>query len=195
MARPRDFDRQQALERAMHIFWSKGYEGATMPDLLEGMGVSRSSLYNAYGDKLALFHEVVAHYRQTIGESKRQPLLRSDSAKQCIRSYLQLLVDTALSGDGTHPGGCLFTNLATSLETADESVRQTVLHSLNQLEQQLYDVLERGRQSGEIAADKDIRSIARMLLGLAQGINVVSRASKDREQLEGMVRAAMTALE
>lgn len=192
MARPAQFNNEKALHEAMRIFWQKGYDGTSLPDLLQGMKVSRSSLYNSYQDKQTLFHHTLTYYQQTIGASKREALTGAHSAKEGIRQYFDRLIEVALSEE--LPGGCFFTNVATSLETADEHTRQRVYESLKSLEKSFYEVLFRGQQSGEIDPSKDIRGQASLLLGLSQGINVLSRVYKEIELFENMVNAALEGL-
>src|SRR5262249_32399231 len=136
-----------------------------------------------------LFHQTLTYYQETIGASKREALTGADSAKEGIRRYFKRLMDIAISDE--LPGGCFFTNLATSLETADEHTRQRVEASLKSLEELFYEVLFRGQQRGEIDPNTDIRKKASLLLGLSQGMNVLSRVFKDTELFDNMVNAAL----
>ncbi len=189
MVRPKQFNNETALYEAMRIFWTKGYDGTSLPDLLLGMNVSRSSLYNSYQDKQALFHQTLTYYQQTIGASKREALTGAPSAKEGIRQYFNRVIEIALSEE--LPGGCFFTNVATSLETADEHTRDRINESLKSLENLFYEVLLRGQQTGEIDPNTDIRKQASLLLGLSQGINVLSRVYKEQELFENMIHAAL----
>ncbi|MEC0268313.1 TetR/AcrR family transcriptional regulator [Paenibacillus anseongense] len=189
MVRPKQFNNEKALNEAMQMFWTKGYDGTSLPDLLQCMNVSRSSLYNSYQDKQTLFHQTLTYYQQTIGASKREALTGAHSAKDGIRQYFYRLIKIALSEE--LPGGCFFTNVATSLETADENTRQRVYESLKSLEELFYNVLLRGLQMGEIDPNKDIRKKASLLLGLSQGINVLSRVYKEKELFENMINTAL----
>ncbi|MEK8130307.1 TetR/AcrR family transcriptional regulator [Paenibacillus filicis] len=189
MVRPLEFDNKQALRAAMQTFWTKGYDGASLPDLLLAMDISRSSLYNTYKDKPTLFQQTLTYYQQTIGASKREALTKAPSAKEGIWQYFYRLLEVALSEE--FPGGCYFTNIATSLETADEQTRQQIEDSLRSLEQLFYETLRRGQQQGEFDPEQDMRKKAALLLGLSQGLNVLSRVYKDRERFEPMIHAAL----
>jgi TetR/AcrR family transcriptional repressor of nem operon len=189
VVRPKQFNNEKALHEAMRIFWRKGYDGTSLPDLLLSMNLNRSSLYNAFQDKQTLFHQTLTYYQETIGASKREALTGAHSAEEGIRQYFYRLIEIALSDQ--LPGGCFFTNVATSLETADEHTRQRVKESLKSLEELFYDVLFRGQQKGEIDPNTDIRKKASLLLGLSQGINVLSRVYKEIDLFENMINAAL----
>ncbi len=104
MGRPREFDEPAALDAAMRVFWEKGYEGASIDDLTSAMGINRSSLYSTFGDKEALFHKVVAHYRQGpmafFGKALDQPTARG-AIEGLLRGTVRFLADSS------HPKGCL----------------------------------------------------------------------------------------
>lgn len=192
MVRPKQFDREQALRSAMHLFWTKGYEATSIPDLLRHMGLSRSSLYETYGDKRALFIEAFDHYRH-VGERKRDLLRNAESAREGIRSYFEMHIDFSL--DERLPGGCLVTNTAVSLDAdADPDIRRMVEERFAGLEEEFYRLLEKGRRSGELDGRTNSRELARLFNGLSHGISVVARVNRDRRVLEDMVNAALALL-
>ena len=189
MARPKEFEREEALQKALYIFWEKGYEATTLLELLERMSISRSSLYNTFGDKQALFREALNLYLQEFG-ARRIALLRTATlAKQGIATYFYDHIEVALAD--TYPGGCFVTNTAATLKTADEQIVDSITQGTDQLEAAFYGLLQRGQETGEIARDKDIQALARLFVGIAYGINVVARVSPNRERLEDMANAAI----
>ncbi len=192
MARPKEFEREEALQAALYLFWEKGYDATTLPELLEKMSISRSSLYDTFGDKQALFREALNLYLHQFA-ARRMPFLRkAKSAKQGITAYFQDHIEVALAD--AYPGGCFVTNTATTLKTTDEQIVNLITHGTEQLEEEFHALLQRGQEAREIPRDKDIQALARLFVGIAYGINVVARVSSNRERLEGMANAAIQTL-
>jgi len=155
------------------------------------MHLSRSSLYNTFGDKQTLFHHTLDYYQGTIGAFKRQPLVQEgEPAKERIRLYFHRLMEAALSEDW--PGGCYFTNAAASLETADEETKAKIKGSLLSLEAAFLDVLMQGQEAGELDPSLNLKHKASMLFGLSQGMNVAARVYRDKAMLEAMLEGALT---
>lgn len=192
MARPKEFDRHTALRNAMYIFWSKGYEGTSISDLTEAMEISRSSMYETFGDKQALFLEALNHYLQLNAQGRDNILNNAISVKQGMRDFFCGVIDFVLNDD--HPNGCFFTNTATSLGTLHEDVHAIIKNAAKQRENSFYVFFEGGQHSGEIKPDKDIRALARFFEGLVRGISVVATIHKERIVLEDMVKVALEVL-
>jgi TetR/AcrR family transcriptional regulator, transcriptional repressor for nem operon len=193
MSRPREFNREEALQKALHTFWEKGYEGTKLPDLLGRMGINRSSFYNTFGDKQTLFMEIMRFYNQRFAKKRFIRLRANKSVKQGFHEYFADNIAVAV-GEGL-PGGCLVTNTTTALNIAEPQIVESVLQSLPDMEQAFYAVLERGQKSGEIAKEKDICAIARLFIALSYGLNISARLHADREVLEDMVKAALSILD
>lgn len=132
MARPRTFELESALEDAMNVFWAKGYEGASLPDLLSEMGIARGSLYKAYGDKRALFLDALALYDRTALTPAIDLLrgARDAGAKDPIGTLFASVVDAARHGDRR---GCLMCNAAAGPAAEDEEIARTVAAMLRRL--------------------------------------------------------------
>jgi TetR/AcrR family transcriptional repressor of nem operon len=193
MARPKKFDREEVLQKALYTFWEKGYEATTLPDLLESMGINRSSFYNTFGDKQALFHEVMSLYYQQTAIQRLTILQKAKSAKQGLRDYFKHNIDVAVADYS--PGGCLLTNTATNLKTIDEEIAQSITQSVDRLEQGIYRLLEKGQRSGEIPSDKDIKAMARLFIATSYGLNITARINPDREVLEDIAQAVLSTLD
>jgi TetR/AcrR family transcriptional repressor of nem operon len=193
MARPRNFDRDTALQKAMHLFWTKGYEGTSMSDLTEVMGISRSSLYETFGDKQKLFLEALNHYSEQIDRKKAASFANAVSMKQGMKNFLFGTVDFLLKQD--LPGGCFYTNTATALGTLDESIQLAIQSGLSKNETFFYTILERGKQNGEIDSEQDIQALSRFFVGLVRGMTVVARITKDRKVLEDIVQVGLKVLD
>jgi TetR/AcrR family transcriptional regulator, transcriptional repressor for nem operon len=193
MARPREFDREEVLQKALYTFWSKGYAATTLPDLLESMGINRSSFYNTFEDKQALFSEVMSLYYQQTAIKRLAILQRAKSAKQGLQDYFRHNIDVAVAE--YNPGGCLLTNTVTNLNTIDAEIARSIVQGIDRLDQALYALLDRGQRSGEIASNKDIKAIARLMMSVSYGLNIAARVNPSREILEDMAKAAISTLE
>ncbi|HEX3044913.1 MAG TPA: TetR/AcrR family transcriptional regulator [Bacillota bacterium] len=193
MARPKEFDRNTALLKAMQVFWAKGFEGASMSDLTETMGISRSSLYETFGDKEDLFLEALNFYMQDIDRRRMATFTRTGSVKQGMKDFLYGAVKFVLNEE--QPGGCFLTNTATALGTLDPHFQEMIRRHLEKQEEEFYLLLEQGVKSGEISPEKNPRELARFFVGLIRGVTVVARIHKDRKLLEDIVNVGLKAMD
>src|SRR5262245_4209103 len=122
--RPRAFDIDLALDRALTVFWRKGYEGASLPDLTRAMGINRPSLYAAFGNKETLFRKAVARYLEGPGQYV-QEALRAPTARTMVEQLLQGTIDMVAGAD--HPPGCLLVHGALVCGQANASIRRTLI--------------------------------------------------------------------
>jgi TetR/AcrR family transcriptional regulator, transcriptional repressor for nem operon len=193
VGRPKEFDREEVLQKALYTFWEKGYDATTLPDLLVSMGINRSSFYNSFGDKQTLFREVMSLYYEQVGIQRLAILQKAKSVKQGLWDYFNHNIDVAVAA--YNPGGCLLTNTATTLKTIDEQVSSLIVQAVERMEQALFNLLEKGQQSGELAPNKDIKAIARLIIAVSYGLNIAARVHPDREMLLDMAKAAMLTLD
>src|SRR5271156_6526779 len=123
--RPREFDPEQALEKAMRLFWSRGYDAISMADLRAELGITQASLYAAFSNKEKLFYEAVELYRHTAGFSTTAALATGANAREAIRAMLQAAVDAFSAPDA--PGGCLLILGATNCPIESKTVQDHLL--------------------------------------------------------------------
>ncbi len=192
MSRPRSFDESDVLNRALDAFWRQGYEATSMQDLVDAMGISRASLYNAFGSKHALFIEVLKHYEQR-RMHKTVERLRDASmpAKDAIRDVLEQAADDATTTDGR---GCLMTKTATEMCARDPECADRVHSSFARIEAAFEAALERGRAAGKLAVD-DVQAVARFLTNSLQGLRVMATAHTDPSALRDVVNVTMQIIE
>ena len=193
MARPREFDRDAVLDRAMGAFWTKGYAATSVEDLLAQMGIQRGSLYATFGDKRSLFLHALERYQRVVSRELLATLDAPDSGLAAIRQFFRLRIERAL--DRTRPPGCLVTNSAVELPGRDRDAAARVGASLAGLEAAFLRALRRARARGELPRDRDLRALARFLTSSAQGISVMAKTFPERRVLEDVVRVAMVALD
>lgn len=186
MTRTVDFNQEKILDKAMLVFWQKGYEKTSLQDLLQATGISRSSLYNTFNDKAHLFTACVAHYRKKTA-FRKEILLNACNVKEGLREYFKQRIAASYSS----PLGCLITNTAVEDILLSESLKPEVdalvQDQFTELEKIFFDLLEKGKQSGEIAASVDIKAQAFLFLNLNHSINVMAKAKMDRSDVEHMV--------
>ncbi|WP_282609928.1 TetR/AcrR family transcriptional regulator [Pelagibius sp. Alg239-R121] len=186
MARTKEFDIEQALERAMTAFWSHGFAGTSVHDLVEAMQIQRGSLYGTFGDKRTLFRLAYERYderRQKGMDSKAPPT-------QAIRAWFARLVDEGCAENGTR--GCFIVNTALELEMHDDAMRETVAKSLQSIETFFFDNIEAGQRDGSINTGVDARKTAQSMLSSVIGLRVLSRSRPERPLLQNIADSAIS---
>ena len=193
MARHREFDHDAVLDKAMDLFWERGYGATSIQDLVEATGVNRASMYGTFGNKQRLFLAALDHYVSKISASRLEQLRAPGSAKVALRSYFEGMVDFARR-DGRRLG-CLLTNSAVEIAPHDAGIAESLRASFGTVEEVLFEVIRRGQAQGEFGADKDPRELARFLVGVIQGLRVLMRARADEAHLRDVVAIALSSLD
>jgi TetR/AcrR family transcriptional repressor of nem operon len=182
MARPREFDEDAALDRALQVFWAKGYEPASLDDLCAATGLARSSLYAAFGDKRALFMRALARYEDGAVARLEAALARPLPFGAALAAFLSRLIDDIVAGPGRR--GCFIGNSAAELPGSDRAAGARVRRSLARVEATLRTALVRAQRRGEFAAGADPAALARFLTAGIQGLRLVGKANPDRAALD-----------
>jgi len=189
--RPRSFDRDQALTRAMEVFWAKGYAVASMAELTAAMGINAPSLYAAFGSKETLFREAVELYQRTQGEDVWTLLEGEAPVRNAVEALLLAAAEAAACPD--KPKGCLIVLSGAHPDQLPDGVcgdlEDIRARSMALLETRLREA----RASGEIGAGSDPAAIAAFYATVYQGMNLRARDGATPEELRGTVRAAMAA--
>ncbi len=193
MARPREFNPDEALEQAMQAFWSKGYEATSLSDLTRAMGISRSSFYETFGSKHALFLDAIERFGDTAVERSVAGLEGDGPARAAIAQVFGRVVDNAV-GRGDRRG-CFVCNCATEVSPHDPEAAARVAACLGRFEAAFHAAVTRGQRAGEIAADRDPRALARYLTSSLNGLGVMTKARPDRAALDDVVRVVLSALD
>ena len=186
------FDPDVALSRAMEVFWAKGYEAASLSELLQHMGINKKSLYDTFGNKRSLFLKALEHYSQTVIKSIQAQLLEPGSS---MTHLMQLLKDMQQTHGRPGSKGCMLgTNIA-DFCTDDDEIARTLRRGLKQLEDSLYIAFKRAQEAGELKASTNPRDLARMMVCLHQGMALVGRILDSETLLESVVGATTNLLE
>jgi TetR/AcrR family transcriptional repressor of nem operon len=192
MARPKEFDRDQALACAMDVFWTKGFENASLDDLTQATGVGRQSLYDTFGDKRALYLAALQHYREA-GEGEMLAALEGPQPlRLAVRACLDYVI-RAVSTEGKRRG-CLLVDAAVERSEHDEDVRRCVEGACGARTKALERRFIRAQKEGELGAHHDPRALAHFFYSTVQGLIVVAKSSGDRQALEQIARVALSVL-
>lgn len=192
MARPREFDTLEALDRAMELFWASGYEATSLQDLIDGMAVSKSSFYDTFGSKHDLYVMSLGRYMQTVLADTVESLESGASGREAIVELFDALVKYLASPAGVR--GCFLDNAAVELAAHDAQVRRQVETGHAQLVSAFQHAVKRGQAAGEIAGH-DARSLARYLMSLRHGLIVSARTRPSRRRLHAVARLGLGLLD
>ncbi len=186
--RPREFDVDEALTAALRVFWSKGYEGASLSDLTEAMGITRPSLYAAFGNKEALFRKALDLYEREklayVGEALAAPTARQ-VAERMLRGSL------ANQMSECEPKGCLGVISSVACGQEAESIRAHVIERRASSHQAIIDRFEQAKAEGDLPAHVEVSGLTTYLLALLQGMAVQAGSGASREQLEGLIETSL----
>jgi TetR/AcrR family transcriptional repressor of nem operon len=190
--RPREFDETKVLERAMQYFWSRGYEGAALADLLDAMGISRQSLYDTFGNKRQLFIRSIEHYR-AVHLSQALALLRAEGSqlenvKATMRFFERLAADRRCRG-------CLVANALVEVAPHDEEIAALLEETLDLLETEVKKALERARSNGELGDGKSPRVLARALTNAMIGMAVSGKLRRGPATLRDIYAGTLAVLD
>jgi AcrR family transcriptional regulator len=181
VGRPRSFDEMEALEKATQVFWSKGYDGVTIDDLVSGMGVGRPSLYAVYGDKRAIFLRALAIYAERKGASAAKALLSPRSLRDSIAGFLRYAVESATEKGSAR--GCLMICVAPLVDDAEVQrfLQSAVAGGAALLERRFRD----GIGAGEIPSNFPVATRAVQVTDLARGLTLRAQLGTPRKTLLG----------
>ena len=190
LGRPRAFDREEALESAMCVFWRKGYLGASLTDLTEAMGINRPSLYATFGNKERLFRMAVDRYFQGPA-AYLNDALAEPTARQVVESIFYGVVN--LLSDPYNPGTCLWVHGALSCGDESAALNEEFAAQRIQGHAKLRARLNRATREGDLPATTDVDALARFVQAINFGLTVLSSTGTPRKHLLSVVTSAMRA--
>lgn len=192
MARPKEFDPDTVLDRALELFWERGYDATSMADLVEHLGIGRASLYTTFGSKHDLYLKALDRYLLRVDPSPLEFLSRPGPALPLVRALVERYAQQC--AEDVHGRGCMVVNAAIERLPGDRLVARRVEMAWDTLEAALAAALHRAQVQGELAPDKDPRSLARFFLVFLQGLRVVSKARWDPQRLRDAAKEALSLL-
>lgn len=188
--RPRTFDSETALEAAVDCFWLNGYHATTTRDLAAGMGMTGASMYNAFGDKRALFLAALARY---LDRSTRRKIAALDQAADPVAA-LRAFFDGAIAASLADRRGCLLINSAVELARTDPDLDTEIRNGLQEIRDGFQRSILKARRMGRVAGSRDAAGLANILLAAIISIRVLSRTSQDKKMLHDIADAALADL-
>ena len=186
--RPREFCVDHALAQALRVFWSKGYEGASLTDLTEAMGITRPSLYAAFGNKESLFRKALDLYEREkmayVGQAMAQP-----TARKVAETMLRGALENVMGNDEPH--GCMRVIASVACGPAAESIHQEIVERTKIFKQTIVERFERAKDEGDLPAHIDVLGLTGVLVAWLQGISIQANHGIPREELERLIDTAL----
>jgi TetR/AcrR family transcriptional repressor of nem operon len=193
MARTKDFDEAEVLSKAVCIFWHKGYNGTSMQDLVDGLGISRSSLYDTFGDKHALYIKALDSYQQAGGSQMCDIINNTASAKEAIKKLLELTMRDLLNDEQRK--GCFMVNAEIELASLDAEVKNLICRNEQQFEGAVLRAIKKGQDSGEIRNTQDPLALARFIINAVRGMQVSAKATADKAFFDDIIKTTLSVLD
>ena len=193
MARKKEFDETEVLDRALDLFWEKGYNATSIQDLVDTMKINRASIYDTWGDKHNLYLAALKRYRQKSSSWFLTQLRTEQSALDIIRNFIYATIKASVHDE--HRKGCFMVNASTELCNQDTDVQKIILENRTTMEKVLSELITEGQQSGEITIKHSSDSLARFLFNTISGLRVLSTGSITEKELNEVVEVTLSALD
>jgi len=191
--RPLQFNPEIALNSAMLLFWRKGYESTSLQDLLTGMGLSKSSFYQAFKSKHCLFQQSIQHYRKMLTNDLQMQLEQADSSRDFLENLFRNVASETSGPDARR--GCLLMNTASEFAQTDSEIAGLVGDSIENITNIFEQAIRQAQDADKINKDKDARSLATYLLSSMSGLKNMVKAGADRETIKRIVDNVLSVLD
>jgi TetR/AcrR family transcriptional repressor of nem operon len=192
MARPREFDRDKVLEKAVEVFWENGYDGSSCEDLVNRMKISRGSLYSAFGDKHSLYLAALGKYRENSERTILNNLASDRSFESKLRDLFSMVIDHSCSEMGSR--GCFINNAIVERSGVDPETASLTSKNINRIVTALKTAMDHAIKKGEMRSDIDTTATANFLYSNVQGIQVIGKSTQDRKKLESIAKVAISVI-
>jgi TetR/AcrR family transcriptional regulator, transcriptional repressor for nem operon len=188
MARPKEFDPDRALAKAMSLFWRLGYENTSTEALIKEMGIAKQSLYDTFGDKRSLYLKAMAYYRDQTNSQAQKLLSETPSVRE---GFAKLLFGMANETREQHERGCLLLSANLQRDIKDAVIRDFLRDNQARVEAILVQALTRARKQKELPANADLAALARFFVVTIQGMRAMARLKSDRKALKQVAQVAL----
>ena len=192
MARKKNFVEADVLEKALGLFWERGYNATSVQDLVEHLGINRASIYDTWGDKHGLYLETLKHYRQHTSNYLLGKLRSEQSAKEIVKDFLYDVVNDSVHDDMRK--GCFMANSATEMANCDSTVYRMFTDNRIKMEGVLNELIKEGQERGEFATKFDSQAYARFIFNTASGLRTPAKGTIAEKELNEVVDVALSAL-
>lgn len=192
MARTKLFDEALILDKAMNLFWEKGYNATSAQDLVDGLNISRSSLYDTFGDKHSLFVKALKRYRQERIDPVLNGLDSAGDVEQYIRDVFVAVKDEALNDACSK--GCFMVNSAVEMAPVDPEIASIVHAIMIDTESAVAKAIEKGQKQGLFTTSHSAQSLARFIFNAINGLRVTVKFDTDKRMFDDIVDVSLAAL-
>lgn len=187
--RTKDFDEQEVIEKAVMLFWQKGYNGTSMQDLIDGLGIGRSSIYHAFGDKRTLYLKALEYYQQEGTKRLVDTINAGPTIQEALRKLMEMGISDRVSGG--IPEGCFKVNAGVEVGVEDEEILKCLHEDDVIIENALCTAIKQQQDSGKLSAAKNPRALARFICSTISGIRVYAKTKKDKGFFDDIINTAL----
>lgn len=191
MVRPKEFVREHALDEAMRVFWTYGFEATSMSDLQRAIGIGRQSLYDTFGDKQTVFAEALQRYI-AISKEQSNTLLGGDDGLDAVSRFFNACIGEFVSAKPRR--ACLIFNTGAELCSHDADIARLVNKGLKNLRTAFGGALERAEAQGTLRAGADVQTLAMFLTSQVGGLAIMAKAGASRKHMQAVADTALSAL-
>ena len=193
IGRPREFDSEQALEAAMQVFWSKGYETTSLADLIETMKISKSSFYQTFESKHRLFQNCLNYYQDRFISNVTDSLQKAKSGRSFIEDLFNSIADKARPSCDRR--GCLILNCVSEFAQRDPIISKLITKSIKRITDVFLSAVKRAQQEGDICKNKNPLPLARYLLSSMNGLTAMIKAGSGPAEIKEVTQVVLAALD
>ena len=193
MARTKQFEVENVLDAAVGLFWKKGFHATSANDLVEHLGVSRSSLYDTFGDKRNLYIQALHQYRKRIIGKQLYLIETSTDLKETIEAIFSLIIEQDI--DDFHPRGCMLVNAATEMAAVDEDVAAIIRGNQWDLQKGWEMAIKKAQYQGALRTEINAKAVAAAIYNAMVGIRVALKTEQEQETLKGIVAQTVRLLD
>ncbi len=193
MPRVATFNREEIIEKAMNVFWKRGYHGTSMQDLVDATGLNRSSIYNSFGSKKALYRTTLNQYEEASNKSFRQVLLRANCPLGALRKMLELASNKAKSDNEGR--GCYISSCKIEMAQTDMELREWLVHNQQNGISLFKELIAQGQEEGVINTAQNPESYAYLVYNTFQGLRITGILERDGKTMDQIIKNTIKILE
>lgn len=192
MARTKNFNQEEVLDKAVELFWRKGYNATSASDLVRELGLSRSSLYDTYGDKRTLFINSLQRYRARFVGEMIELVDNSSNIEKTLKQIFSLIIEQDISSK--IPKGCLMVNSAVELSSSDSEIARIVEQNQKDIESSFEKAIIKGQENGTVTTTKNPKNLAKFFYNSITGLRVSLKYNKFRTSIDEIVHLNLSVL-
>jgi TetR/AcrR family transcriptional repressor of nem operon len=193
MARPKEFDKHEVLGKAICVFSDKGYKGTSMQELVDGLGISRSSMYETFSNKHTLYVEALESYQKSANQQVCDIIKDCSGAKEAIQKLLEMAVRKLL--DSEQHNGCLLINAEIEVAAHDVGIKEMVCKSGLHMESVFMQIIVKGQEDGELSSRHNAKALARFITNIVKGLQVSTKSITDQTFFDDVIQTTLSLLD